>query len=104
MYASQIVAKLDLPVTKRRVQQILKTTPNVVFKKPVKKSQLKQNHKTARLEFAKSHMDWTDKWQTVIFSDEKKINLDGPDGFSCYWRDLRKNNPPNLSRNFKGEV
>uniref|UniRef100_A0A1I7WQC2 Transposable element Tc1 transposase n=1 Tax=Heterorhabditis bacteriophora TaxID=37862 RepID=A0A1I7WQC2_HETBA len=41
-------------------------------------------------------------WTSVIFSDEKKFNLDVPDGCHSYWRDLRKE-PRHFSiRNFGG--
>jgi hypothetical protein len=42
-----------------------------------------------------------ERFDKVIFSDEKKFNLDGPDGYRYYFRDLRKD-PLILSRRQSG--
>lgn len=56
----------------------------------MKKPPLTEKHKMERLLFAEQHVTWEKKWHQVIFSDEKKFNLDGPDGYKCYYHDLRK--------------
>jgi hypothetical protein len=63
---------------------------------------LKKHHKTARIMWARKYMHWTTEWCYVVFSDEKKFNLDGPDGFHYYWHDLTKDKKVKLSRNFGG--
>lgn len=51
---------------------------------------LSQFHQTERLSFANAQVSWTeDHWRRVVFQDERKFNLDGPDGFSYYFHDLR---------------
>ncbi|EGT47331.1 hypothetical protein CAEBREN_08836 [Caenorhabditis brenneri] len=55
------------------------------------------DHKLNRLQFVKDNLNT--QWDKVAFSDEKKWNLDGPDGYRSYWRDLRKDP---LKRNFGG--
>lgn len=69
---------------------ILKEDPTISWGKMNKQPYMTEKHKIDRLEWGRNHMHWDEHWKKVIFSDEKKYNLDGPDGYSCYWQDLRK--------------
>lgn len=100
--AGQIKSEMSLPLTKRRILQVLKENPNIQYQQRVKTPKLLPRHKAARLEFAEQHAFWLDEWKSVIFSDEKKFNLDGPDGCQMYWRDIRRNPETRHARNFQG--
>ncbi|GBN77400.1 Transposable element Tc3 transposase [Araneus ventricosus] len=59
-------------------------------------------HKRQRVEFAKKCITMVKKWDDDIFSDEKKFNLDGPDGCRYFWYDLRKEKEIFSKRTFGG--
>lgn len=81
--------ELGLNITSRRVRQILNSCGHLENKKLMPKPKLSPQNIEARKQFAISHMSWTKEWRKIIFSDEKKFNLDGPDGWTHYWHDLR---------------
>lgn len=71
----------------RTVQRIFQKSEYFGWKKVERKPALTPLHKRARLEFATNNLDRN--WSKVVFSDEKKFNLDGPDSLDYEWIDSR---------------
>lgn len=100
--ATQVKSQMNLRVSSRRVRQILSSDENLSYRKSVPVPRLLPRHKKARVHFAEKHKFWGTEWSKVIFSDEKKFNLDGPDGSADCWQDKRKKKPMRTARNFGG--
>lgn len=94
---SKIRYKAGVEVSRMTISRVIKSAGHLKRQKMKKKPPLNKVRKQQRLNFARSHMAWntdgsshSNDWRKVIFSDEKKFNLDGPDGYNYYFHDLRK--------------
>ncbi|POM79033.1 Transposase [Phytophthora palmivora] len=88
--ARSLKESLELSVSVRRVQEILHNSENMVHEKRAACPVLKPQHIADQFTWVIQHVEHGCNWNSVVFSDEKKFNLDGPDGYQYYWRDLIK--------------
>lgn len=91
--ANMLRTQFRLPVGVRRVQQILASAEFCDFEKRKKAPRLTPAHKAARLNWAENYLGKPRSfWEHVVFSDEKRFCLDGPDGVAYFWSDKRVEN------------
>ena len=88
--SAQLHAQLALPCSVRTVRRILQRVDWLEYTKMDNTLQLSPAHKEHRRVWVEEMLLRPYEWSTIVFSDEKKWNLDGTDGMQHYWRDMRK--------------
>ncbi len=79
--SKEVESKTGLTISRDTIRRTLKRN-GMHGCRPRKKPLLKPRHKKARLEFARTHADKDeDYWESILWSDETKINVFGTDGF-----------------------
>lgn len=88
--ARQLKTILNLDVCVEHVQSILRSDKHLRWIRMKKKPYMTPLHHSRRLSWAEKFVQYSqNQWGSVIWSEEKKFNLDRPDGHAFYWHDKR---------------
>lgn len=79
-----------IAVPKSTLSSLIKSSKMMKYKNRNPQPRMTKMHHQNHLDLAKDHMSWKLKCERAIFSSEIKFSLDGLDGFSYYWHDLRQ--------------
>lgn len=85
--ANAILRTCDINASKWSLIRALKKL-KVKYRKMKARPCWRPHHIAARLDFARKYHCWNNEWKSIVFSDEKKFNLDGPDGYKYFWHAL----------------
>ena len=88
---------MDLKISKSSVHRAIQES-GCKKKKLQNKPILNQTHKSKRLDFARKSLIQSMNWREVIFSDEKRWNLDGPDGNESFFGLMKDDQSQNYYR------
>lgn len=83
----QFIQQLEVKCCEKTMRRAIKSVPGAVARKPLQVLQLTPPQKTKRLRFAKKALkDQNPRfWKRVVFADEKKFSLSGPDSSPPVW-------------------
>lgn len=93
---------LRLSVSRQTVWRTIVRSGKLKWRRMLKTLDLKQRHKDTRVAWCFNKGGLNEGWKSFIFTDEKKINMDGPDGFKSFWKDETGKNLTYLSRHTGG--
>lgn len=99
--ARQVAMSKEFAVSERTINRELKKA-GYQYKRITPRKTLTENHKEKRRNFAISHAGWTSSdWGRVVFTDEKRWNLSGNDGYIPIWTKDKKNDYKLTETNLK---